>query len=125
MSDRECSTARSGHDGRYSITDKRHAHDHTRGGESHRAEMKHRPGAATFQREQTRELPMSMGGPRHTGRSITAGPPAEPSRRWIHRTGARIFASPVLGPDGTVYVGSLDRSFHAIAPDGTLRWRYA
>src|SRR5687768_8344314 len=114
MSDRECRGDRICHEGRCRFTDEVRAHAQGRGVDSGRPGIDAGPGATTVQREQTRELPMFMGGPRHTGRSINAGPPAEPSRRWIHRTGARIFASPVLGPDGTVYVGSLDRSFHAI-----------
>ena len=69
------------------------------------------------------ERAMFMGGPRHTGRSAHRGPASTPSVAWVHRTGARIFASPVVGPDGTLYVGSLDRTFSAIGPDGTLRWR--
>ncbi|MFW6085903.1 MAG: PQQ-binding-like beta-propeller repeat protein, partial [Myxococcota bacterium] len=73
---------------------------------------------------ETTALPMFMGGPRHTGRTEHAGPATAPKLRWSHRTGARIFASPVLAPDGTVLVGSLDHSFNAVAPDGTLRWRY-
>ncbi|MGE3635756.1 MAG: PQQ-binding-like beta-propeller repeat protein, partial [Sandaracinaceae bacterium] len=71
-----------------------------------------------------RELPMFMGGPTHAGRSERRGPAHAPQVAWTHRTGARVFASPVVGPDGTVYVGSLDRTFRAIAADGTLRWRY-
>jgi len=36
-----------------------------------------------------------------------------------------VFASPVVGHDGTVYVGSLDGQFVALNADGTLKWRYA
>ena len=72
-----------------------------------------------------RERPMFMGGPRHDGRSDFAGPAREPSSAWVYRTRARVFASPILGPDGVIYVGSLDHSFSAIGPDGTLRWRYS
>lgn len=71
------------------------------------------------------ERPMFMGGMRHTGRSESRGPQGTPRLRWVHRTGARVHAAPVIGVDGTIYVGSTDRSFVAIAPDGSLRWRYA
>lgn len=44
-------------------------------------------------------------------------------RPWAFRTGRGIFSTPVLGADGTVYVGSADTYFYAIAPRGKLRWR--
>ena len=44
-------------------------------------------------------------------------------RPWGFRTGRGIFATPVIGGDGTIYVGSADTFFYAIAPDGRLRWR--
>ena len=70
------------------------------------------------------ERPEFMGGPRHDGRARSAGPSAEPATRWVHRTGARVYASPVIAPDGTVYVGSTDRTFVALSPEGALRFRY-
>jgi len=66
-----------------------------------------------------------MGDAAHTGRSENRGPSATPSPAWIYQTGARVFASPVVGNDGTVYVGSLDGQFVALNPDGSLKWRYA
>src|SRR5262245_2065320 len=45
-------------------------------------------------------------------------------RPWAYRTGKGIFSTPVLGADETVYVGSADRWFYAIAPDGRRRWRF-
>lgn len=44
--------------------------------------------------------------------------------RWTVRTGGGIFSSPVIGADGTVYVGSADRSFWAVSPTGRVRWRF-
>jgi outer membrane protein assembly factor BamB len=44
-------------------------------------------------------------------------------RLWAFRTGRGIFSSPVIGGDGTVFVGSADRVFYAIRRDGRLRWR--
>ena len=65
---------------------------------------------------------------RNTGRSpIAAAYPegtayAEP---WSFETGKGIFSTPILGGDGTVYVGSADHNFYAINPeDGSERWRY-
>jgi outer membrane protein assembly factor BamB len=66
-----------------------------------------------------------MGDAAHTGRSENRGPSASPSPAWTYQTGARVFASPVVGNDGTVYVGSLDGQFVALNPDGSLKWRYA
>ncbi|HJQ83809.1 MAG TPA: PQQ-binding-like beta-propeller repeat protein, partial [Candidatus Binatia bacterium] len=42
---------------------------------------------------------------------------------WKFQTGKGIFSSPVVGGDGTVYVGSADRTFYAIAADGSVRWQ--
>ncbi|MBM4370600.1 MAG: PQQ-like beta-propeller repeat protein [Deltaproteobacteria bacterium] len=42
---------------------------------------------------------------------------------WTFPTGKGIFSTPVIGGDGTVYVGSADRVFYAIGPDGQERWR--
>ncbi len=44
-------------------------------------------------------------------------------RPWAFKTGRGIFSTPVIGGDGTVYVGSGDSWFYAIRPSGTLRWR--
>jgi outer membrane protein assembly factor BamB len=66
-----------------------------------------------------------MGDAGHTGRSEHRGPSAEPSMLWTYQTGARVFASPIAGHDGTIYIGSLDGQFAALNPDGSLKWRYA
>ena len=42
--------------------------------------------------------------------------------RWDFRTRGPIFSTPVIGPDGTVYVGSGDFNFYALKPSGELRW---
>ncbi len=69
-------------------------------------------------------LAMFMGGPRHRGRFGTGGPAVRPNVIWRFRTGARVYASPVIGPDGTIYVGSVDGTFNALTPEGELRWSY-
>jgi outer membrane protein assembly factor BamB len=43
--------------------------------------------------------------------------------RWSLELGADVDGSPVLGRDGTIYVGADQGGLHAIAPDGALRWR--
>jgi outer membrane protein assembly factor BamB len=68
--------------------------------------------------------PVFMGDARHTGRASATAPTTLASPTRLHRTSARIYAAPVEGADGTLYVGSLDHGFAAIARDGTLRWRY-
>lgn len=42
---------------------------------------------------------------------------------WSYPTAKGIFSSPVVGADGTIYVGSADRTFYALHPDGTLAWK--
>ncbi len=44
-------------------------------------------------------------------------------RPWAFRTGRGIFSTPVIGGDGTIYVGSADTYFYAIGAGGRLRWR--
>jgi parallel beta-helix repeat protein len=44
--------------------------------------------------------------------------------KWDFTTGNRIVASPVIGTDGTIYIGSLDLNLYAINPDGTEKWNF-
>ncbi|MBP7140464.1 MAG: S8 family serine peptidase [Opitutaceae bacterium] len=45
---------------------------------------------------------------------------------WIAATNDSITSSPVVGADGTVYVGSNDGSFYAFnGSDGRVKWRYS
>ena len=60
---------------------------------------------------------------RQTGRSPIV-PGTAGGHRWAFPTGKGIFSSPVIGTDGTIYIGSADRTFYAIAADGTLRWKH-
>ncbi len=41
---------------------------------------------------------------------------------WTFHTGKGIFSSPVIGADGTVYVGSADDVFYALTARGKVRW---
>ncbi len=59
----------------------------------------------------------------HTGRSPYAGPETN-DVKWEFQTGAQISSSPVIGIDGTIYVGSQDTYLYAINPDGTLKWKF-
>ncbi len=59
---------------------------------------------------------------RNTGRSAIAAR-WHGDRPWSFATGRGIFSTPVIGADGAIYVGSADRSFYALEPDGRERWR--
>ena len=50
-----------------------------------------------------------------------AAPGVEP---WRYPTAKGIFSVPVIGEDGRVLVGSADRTFYAIEPDGALAWKF-
>ena len=43
---------------------------------------------------------------------------------WEFHTDKGIFSTPVIGSDGTIYVGSADHCFYALHPDGTLKWKF-
>lgn len=38
-------------------------------------------------------------------------------------TANKLIASPVVGHDGTIYIGGLDHYFYAVNPDGSLAWK--
>lgn len=60
----------------------------------------------------------------HTGRSPFAGPPSG-NLAWSYETaGWGGLSAPVIGPDGTIYVGATDSTLYAVGPDGNLRWKY-
>jgi outer membrane protein assembly factor BamB len=44
-------------------------------------------------------------------------------RPWSFTTARGIFSTPVIGGDGTIYVGSADRYFYALRPDSRLARR--
>lgn len=116
MSDTECRADRICHEGRCRFV------------EEVLAELA-MPPAGTFDPGAPDAIPRSangfMGDAAHTGRSENRGPSATPSPAWTYQTGARVFASPVVGHDGTIYVGSLDGQFVALNRDGSLKWRYS
>ncbi len=45
-------------------------------------------------------------------------------RPWAFATSRGIFSTPVIGGDGTLYVGSADHYFYALRPDGRLLWKF-
>ncbi len=49
--------------------------------------------------------------------------PPEPVVVWTFDTGSIITGPPVISPDGTVYLTTADSLFHALAPDGSVKWQ--
>lgn len=43
---------------------------------------------------------------------------------WTVATGKGIFSTPVIDGEGSVYVGSADRSFYALDAEGAVRWTW-
>ncbi|MGA1872640.1 MAG: PQQ-binding-like beta-propeller repeat protein, partial [Thermoplasmatota archaeon] len=39
-------------------------------------------------------------------------------------TSGRLYSSPVIGPDGSVYFGSLDGNLYSVRPNGILEWSF-
>ncbi|MCW2968116.1 MAG: hypothetical protein JWM71_1888 [Solirubrobacteraceae bacterium] len=80
---------------------------------------------------QAADTPVQPGSPwpemrhdrRNTGRSDIVGR-YRGDRPWHYQTGKGIFSTPILGADGTTYVGSADSWFYAVGPGGRLRWRF-
>ena len=58
----------------------------------------------------------------HAGRSPVPGPQSA-LVRWKAPLGGPVRASPVIGSDGTVYVGDTKGTLHAIRSDGTVAWQ--
>ena len=44
--------------------------------------------------------------------------------KWQYQTDGGVYASPAIGDDGTIYVGSADDYFYALNIDGSQKWRY-
>lgn len=44
---------------------------------------------------------------------------------WKFTTSSAVHYGPATGADGTVYVGSLDKSLYSVKPDGTLKWKFS
>ncbi len=68
--------------------------------------------------------PKYRGNVRNTGLSPYDTSQADGTELWRFETGDRMFSSPAVGTDGTIYVGSNDRNMYAINPDGTEKWSF-
>lgn len=64
---------------------------------------------------------MFRGGSHHRGLVDAQGPRA-PRLAWKVKTGGEVWAQPVIGHDGTLYVGSFDHRFYAITASGRVKW---
>jgi outer membrane protein assembly factor BamB len=46
------------------------------------------------------------------------------TEKWRYPVNHYVDSDPVIGDDGTVYIGSDDRNLYAIYPNGTLKWTF-
>lgn len=67
--------------------------------------------------------PMFRGNLLHTGLSNFSGTTVN-TVKWKFKTNDNINSSPVIGADGTIYVGSDDTRLYAITPYGVKKWKY-
>ena len=77
----------------------------------------------TFTPDPQGPWPMFHHDARHTGLSPYAGP-KKGVLAWGYETGSDVDSSPVIGPDGRVYVGSDDERLYSIISGGALSWSY-
>jgi outer membrane protein assembly factor BamB len=59
----------------------------------------------------------------NTGQSEYKGPQTN-TTKWKYTTGGAVFSSPVIGADGTIYIGSPDKNLYALNPNGTKKWSF-
>jgi outer membrane protein assembly factor BamB len=74
--------------------------------------------------------PAYHGDGQHTGFYPITGP-QDPQLRWKVDLAGAVISTPVLGPDGTIYLGSVLRDTRhpahfitAVRPDGTIKWQF-
>jgi outer membrane protein assembly factor BamB len=72
---------------------------------------------------ETAPWPMFLHDSSHTGRSALPGP-SSGDILWAFPITAENPSSPIVGPDGTVYVGS-ETGLYAVNPNGTQKWKFA
>ncbi len=60
----------------------------------------------------------------HSGQSPFSTENTTVLEKWRFITSYGVEGSPILGKDGTVYVGDFEGYFNALLPNGTLKWRF-
>jgi outer membrane protein assembly factor BamB len=68
---------------------------------------------------------MFRGNARHTGLSPFDTSGNTGMFNWSFKTGGKIYSSPAVGFNGTIYVGSDDNKLHAIDPGGIEKWNFS
>ncbi len=58
------------------------------------------------------------------GGSLTALASSDGAEKWTVALGDRIYATPCVAHDGTIYVGSDAKKFIAVTPDGKIKWSF-
>ena len=69
--------------------------------------------------------PMKCHDNRHTGLSPYSTADNPGTEKWRFKTDGCVRGGPVIGNDGTIYVGSWDFYLYAINSDGSLKWKYS
>ena len=54
--------------------------------------------------------------------ALTALDRSDGAKKWRVPLGDRVYSTPCVGEDGTIYVGGDDKKFRAIDPKGTILW---
>lgn len=67
--------------------------------------------------------PKANGDNSNSGRSAYAGVQFV-NLLWTYSTNASVDSSPIIGADGTIFVGSNDTYLYALTSKGALKWRY-
>ncbi len=68
--------------------------------------------------------PMFSHDARHTGHSPYGKSGTWWKEKWETTIGGLVYSSPAIDKNGTIYIGSYDRYFYAINPNGTQKWRF-
>jgi len=68
--------------------------------------------------------PMQGFNAQHTGRCPYSTSDNPGQLKWQFKASDGFFGGPVIGADGTIFIGDLGGRFYGIAPNGTLKWTF-